>query len=141
MKKKKYLFLLLLLILPLTFFSISKMSLKDNKIENSKASDTLALGPYTYYQCETCQVWYATPDKTKVVETKFHSRKDKLETKVNKYLKCESNSMSINNTDACYVIEKSNNQYKATVYKVKSKKCVTKTNTYSAEKKTVHVRH
>lgn len=135
MKKKKYLFLLLLLILPLTFFSISKMSLKDNKIENSKASDTLALGPYTYYQCETCQVWYATPDKTKVVETKFHSRKDKLETKVNKYLKCESNSMSINNTDACYVIEKSNNQYKATVYKVKSKKCVTKTNTYSAEKK------
>ena len=135
MKKKKYLFLLLLLILPLTFFSISKMSLKDNKIENSKASDTLALGPYTYYQCETCQVWYATPDKTKVVETKFHSRKDKLETKVNKYLKCESNSMSINNTDACYVIEKSNNQYKATVYKVKSKKCVTKINTYSAEKK------
>ena len=143
MKKKKYLYLLLLLILPILFFSISKISLSDNKAENSNGqfetidndSNALAaLGPYTYYQCKTCKLWYATPDKTKVVETKFHSRKDKLETMVNKYLKCESNSMSINNTDACYVIEKSNNQYKATVYKVKSKTCKTKTDEYSATK-------
>lgn len=58
MRKKKYLYLLLLLILPIIFFGVAKISLNSgSKIETKKeilTDDTLAATSYTYYNCKRC---------------------------------------------------------------------------------------
>ena len=51
MRKKKYLYLLLLLILPIIFFGVAKISLNSGSKTNTEGKiltdDTLAAAPYT----------------------------------------------------------------------------------------------
>lgn len=65
MKKKRYLYLLLLLILPIIFFGVSKISLNSgSKIETKgeiiQQEDTLAATTYTYYTCKYVKSTQAT---------------------------------------------------------------------------------
>ena len=59
MKKKKNLYLLLLLILPIIFFGVAKISLNSGSKTNTEGKiltdDTLAAAPYTYYSCKKCR--------------------------------------------------------------------------------------
>lgn len=58
MKKKKNLYLLLLLILPIIFFGVAKISLNSGNKTNTEGKiltdDTLAATSYTYYSCKRC---------------------------------------------------------------------------------------
>lgn len=65
MRKKKYLYLLLLLILPIIFFGVAKISLNSgSKIETKgeifNQEDTLAATSYSYYKCAKISSKYAS---------------------------------------------------------------------------------
>ena len=125
MRKKKYLYLLLLLILPIIFLGVAKISLNSGSKTNTEGKiltdDTLAAAPYTYYSCKKCNEYSVVAGKKDEEKSIKWYENDKNATAtwyMTHYVKC--GTVQEKPQEYCYVKGKIYQFFKLDIYKAKN---------------------
>ena len=139
MRKKKYLYLLLLLILPIIFFGVAEISLNsvNSKIETKgdilEQDDTLAATSYTYYSCKKCteySVVEGTKDEEKSIKW-YENDKNALATwYMTHYVKC--GTVQKKAQEYCYT---KGTAFTLNIYKAQNNCSSTSSNAHNSSKK------